>query len=223
MKPQLKTVGVLMLETQFPRLRGDIGNPHGFKFPIIYKVVGGASPKKVVEEQNQELVEKFIKAAKYLIGEGADIITTSCGFLGRYQKEIQAELTVPVYTSALLLMDGLEAEFGKSNVGILTISKTAMTPAFLAGAGIEDKTPIGSTESGLEFSQAILANRTSFDEVQCEADLVQAASNLVSAHPNIRAILLECTNMPPHAAAIENSTGLPVRSLNDLLNAKALF
>ncbi|MEM8539821.1 MAG: aspartate/glutamate racemase family protein [Pseudomonadota bacterium] len=221
MNPKGKTVGVLMLETQFPRLRGDIGNPDGFEFPIIYKVVDGASPKKVVEEQNRQLVEKFIKGAKELIDEGANIITTSCGFLGRYQNEIQAQLPVPVFTSALLLMDGLEAEYGKGNVGILTISKTAMTAAFLAGAGIDDKTPIGSTETGLEFTQAILANRASFDEPQCKADLVQAALNLVSAHPNIRAILLECTNMPPHAAAIEAATGLPVSSLNDLLNEKA--
>lgn len=221
MQPKGKTVGVLMLETKFPRLKGDIGNPHGFKFPIIYKMVVGATPKKVVGDQSRELLEKFIEAAQELIEEGAEIITTSCGFLAPYQNEIQAELTVPVYTSSLLLMDRLEAKFGKGNVGILTISRNAMTTSFLKDAGIDDKTPICSTEDGIEFSNAILSNLTSFDEAQCEADLVQAASNLVSKHPNIRTILLECTNMPPHEAAIERATGLPVNSLNSLLKDEA--
>lgn len=217
-----KTVGVLMLETNFPRLKGDIGNPEGFEFPIIYKVVDGATPKKVVEEQTRVAVDKFVEAAQELIEEGADIITTSCGFLGRYQKEMEAALRVPVLTSSLLLMDRLEAEYGKGNVGILTISKTAMTPSFLKGAGIDPKTPIGSTENGAEFSKAILSNQSSFDVPKCEIDLVQTAKNLVSQHPNIKAILLECTNMPPHAAAIEKATSLPVHSLNNLLEEKAL-
>ena len=222
MRQTAKTVGVLMLETSFPRLLGDIGNPSSFEFSIIYKVVKGASPHRIVQEQNIEFVGKFIEAAQELIKEGAEIITTSCGFLAPHQKEIQAELAVPVFTSSLLLMGPLEIEFGKGNVGILTISGTAMTSSFLRDSGIDPKAPIGSTEGGKEFSQAILANRSSFDEAQCEADLVQAASNLVLQYPNIRAILLECTNMPPHAAAIEQATGLPVRSLNTLLNDQAL-
>lgn len=211
-----------MLETNFPRLKGDIGNSDGFDFPVLYKVVKGASPKRVVEEQAPGLISQFIEASNALILEGAELITTSCGFLACYQKEIQAEISVPVVTSALLMLAELEREFGTGNVGILTISKSSMTSAFLKKAGIDERTPIGSPENGKEFTQAILSNRATFDEAQCETDLVMAANELLSAQPNLKALLLECTNMPPHAAAIEAATGLPIFSLNTLLNRHVL-
>lgn len=216
-----KIVGVVMLETQFPRIKDDIGNPEGFDFPILYNVVKGASPKRVVEEQAPELVSQFIDAAKTLISDGAELITTSCGFLACYQKEIQNEVHVPVFTSALLLLPELELTYGKGNVGILTISKSSMTPAFLSRTGVSSYTPIGSPENGKEFTRAILSNRKTFDEAQCKTDLLNAGRQLVQENPQLKAILLECTNMPPYACAIEQVTNLPVYSLNSLLLREA--
>lgn len=216
-----RTVGVIMLETRFPRLRGDIGNPDGFDFPIIYSVVKDASPRRVVVEQQTELVSRFIEAAQKLVNDGAAIITTSCGFLAPFQNEIQNEINVPFFSSGLLLLPELERQYGSGNIGILTISKKAMSPAFRFRAGIGDEVAIGSPESGMEFTQAILSNRTAFDETQCEIDIVNAACSLQLAHPNIRALLLECTNMPPYTVAIQQATNLPIYSLNSLLNAKA--
>ena len=219
MHAKVKTVGVLMLETQFPRLIGDIGNPDGFDFPIIYKTIDGASPKRVVDEQDHQLVPGFIEGALELVDRGAEIITTSCGFLARFQVEIQAALPVPAFTSALLLLDELEHVHGKGNVGVLTISHSAMTQSFLEDAGIDVDTPIGSTEEGDAFTAAILSNQTSFDEDACARDMKMAAKALIAKHPHIRAILLECTNMPPYSRAVEEATGLPVYSLNTLLQS----
>ena len=42
------SVGMLMLETRFPRIPGDIGNAGTWPFPVLYKVVRGASPDHVV-------------------------------------------------------------------------------------------------------------------------------------------------------------------------------
>lgn len=216
-----KKVGVLMLDTQFPRLLGDIGNPEGFPFPIIYKVVEGASPDLVVKEQSSDLLIPFIDAARSLIDEGAEIITTSCGFLFMFQEEIQKAVSVPVYTSSLMLLPELELRFGPGNVGILTISRTSMNPKFAAKTKIRSGMPIGTTENGNEFTQAILKNRNSFDVEKCREDNVNAAMDLLVEYPEIRAILLECTNMPPYAPEIEKATGLPVFSLNTLLQQAA--
>jgi Asp/Glu/hydantoin racemase len=43
-----------------------------------------------------------------------------------------------------------------------------------------------------------------------EDEVVRVAQKLVSDHPEVGAIVLECTNMPPYAAAVQKATGLPV-------------
>ena len=217
MSKKTKTVGVIMLDTKFPRLVGDIGNPAGFEFPLVYKRVTGATPIKAVEEQSSALLQPYIDAAHELVGEGADIVTTSCGFLACYQSEIQAQIAVPVVTSSLLMLEDLERQYGKGRVGILTISATSMSPQFLERAGVPASTPIASTEEGKEFSQAILSNRAHFDETQCQIDVIEAGKELVRNHPQVNAIILECTNMPPYAAAIKRETGREIYSLRTLL------
>ena len=210
-----------MLDTRFPRLAGDIGNPEGFGFPILYETVHGADPQKVVCEQSADLIQPFIKAGQALIARGADIVTTSCGFLALFQDELQEALPVPVLTSSLLLLPELEARHGAGMVGILTISSSSLDPSFRAAAGISTDVPVGTTEGGIEFSKAILGNREAFDPDLCRLDNVDAARRLVDANVGLEAILLECTNMAPYAEAISETVGLPVYSLNTLLSQHA--
>ncbi len=209
-----------MLDTRFPRLVGDIGNPAGFNIPVLYQVVEGASPERVVLEQSEELIEPFIDAGMQLIDKGATVLTTSCGFLALFQKELQASLPVPIFTSSLLLMPDLEARYGKDRIGILTISRSSLNKEILVRSGISPAVPVGTTEGGREFTNAILENRSNFDVNVCRQDNVDAAISLLNEHPAVRALLLECTNMPPYADAIEHATSLPVYSLNTLLSGK---
>ncbi len=55
-----------------------------------------------------------------------------------------------------------------------------------------------------------------FDAV--EAEVVQAAKSLVSENPDVGAILLECTDLPPYAAAIQEAIGLSVYDVSTLMN-----
>ncbi len=105
-------LGVVMLETRFPRPRGDIGNPSTFAFPVRYRVVAGASPRRVVVERDASLLAPFIAAARALQDEGAAAIATSCGFLALFQRELQAALAVPLWSSSLLLVGELQARLG---------------------------------------------------------------------------------------------------------------
>src|ERR1700745_4371424 len=79
-------VGILMLETRFPRVPGDMGNAETWPFPVLYKVVPGASPRRVVYEKAQGLLDEFLEAAAELVRLGADGITTTCGFLSLYKR-----------------------------------------------------------------------------------------------------------------------------------------
>src|SRR5947209_20313262 len=81
-------LGILMLEARFPRIPGDMGNATTWPFPVLYRVVRGASPEKVVLQGARGLLPDFVAAARELVAEGAEAITTNCGFLSLFQREI---------------------------------------------------------------------------------------------------------------------------------------
>jgi len=208
------SVGILMLETQFPRVIGDMGNAQTWPFPVQYRVVRGASPELVVRNDATSVVDLFIAAAKDLVANGVDGITTNCGFLALIQKQLSEAISVPVASSSLMQVPLIQAMLpaGK-RVAVLTISKDSLTDAHLNAANIVLDTPIGGTEPDSEFSSGILSDHASLDFEQCRQDNLLAAKRLMEAHSNIGAIVLECTNMVPYAADIRKLTGVPVYSI----------
>src|SRR5918996_5952955 len=75
------TVGILMLDTRFPRIPGDMGNALSFEFPVRYQRVSGADPDLVVRRGAAGLLPAFIEGARAPEREGVGAITTNCGFL----------------------------------------------------------------------------------------------------------------------------------------------
>ena len=57
-------LGILMLDARFPRIPGDMGNATTWPFPVLYRVVRGASPEKVVLQGARGLLGDFIAAAQ---------------------------------------------------------------------------------------------------------------------------------------------------------------
>lgn len=209
--PLAPFLGILKLDTRFPRPPGDIGNAASFPFPVRFEVVAGASPQRVVTERAVGLLEPFIAAGRRLADDGAAAITTTCGFLAIFQRELAAALPVPVATSALLQVPWVQRLLPAGRrVGVLTISPSAITPAHLAGAGIEVDVPIAGVAPGCEFERRILGNDTTLDLDAARSDVVAAARALVASNPDIGAIVMECTNMPPYRDAVIAATGLPV-------------
>ena len=98
------SVGILVLDTRFPRMPGDIGNAGTFDFPVRYHRVAGASSEGVVRGNQGDLLPLFVEGARALEREGVRAITTSCGFLASHQAELAAAVRVPVFTSSLLLV-----------------------------------------------------------------------------------------------------------------------
>jgi Asp/Glu/hydantoin racemase len=204
-------LGILMLEARFPRIAGDMGNATTWPFPVLYKVVKGASPQRVVRERAAGLLETFLEAAKELADLGADGITTNCGFLSLFQDDIARQVGVPVATSSLMQAPFIERVLPPGQrVGILTISAATLTPEHLRAAGVADDTPIVGTDGGREFSRVILGNELELDVAAAERDILDAGETLVGENPNVRAILLECTNMSPYARALSEHVARPV-------------
>jgi len=213
------SVGILMLEARFPRIPGDMGNALTWPFPVHYKIVRGASPERVVRQGAEGLLDAFIAAARELVADGVDGITTNCGFLALLQEEIAAAVPVPVATSSLMQVGLVNALLrpGK-RAGILTVSASSLSPLHLQKANVPADTPIGTTEGGREFTRVLLGNELELDVEAARADNVEAALALKAGHPGLGAIVLECTNMVPYAADIHAATGLPVFSIETFVS-----
>jgi Asp/Glu/hydantoin racemase len=213
-------LGVVMLETRFPRPRGDIGNPSTFAFPVRYRIVAGASPRRVVVERDASLLAPFVAAARALESEGAAAIATSCGFLALFQRELQAALAVPLWSSSLLLVAELQARLGAGRVGIVTADAASLSGDHLRAVGAPADTPIEGLASDSAFRATLLDNRAELDGDEARAATVAAAERLVGRCPGIAAIVLECTNMPPYGDAVRAATGLPVHDITTLIASR---
>ena len=115
------------------------------------------------------------------------MLSTSCGFLARWQHALAGAVPVPVISSSLLQVADLPRP------GIVTIDAQALDATLLKAAGVPAGTPVQGVAHGCEFQRRILGNEDSLDFAQAQADVVAAALALVQAHPGITDIVLECT------------------------------
>ena len=190
-----------------------MGNATTFPFPVRYHRVPGASPELVVRQGSRELLPAFIEGAKSLVRDGVQAITTNCGFLAKFQRELAASVAVPVFTSSLLLVPMVQRMLppGKA-VGVLTVDASSLTSADLEGAGITADMPIAiaGLETEREFTRVLLGNQLTLDVDAARREHIRVAQRLCAEHPEVGALVLECTNMPPYRADIQAATGLAV-------------
>jgi len=212
-------LGILMLEARFPRIPGDMGNGTTWPFPVLFRVVRGADPERVVLQGARGLLPDFIAAARDLVDLGAEAITTNCGFLSLFQRELAEAVNVPVATSSLMQVPWVQATLPPGQrVGVITVSRGSLTDAHLDAAGVPRDVPVVGTEGGREFFRVLIkAEKTDMDVALAEADIVAAGRDLVTRHPEVGAIVLECTNMPPYAAALREAVGLPVYDIYSMI------
>jgi Asp/Glu/hydantoin racemase len=225
------TLGILMLETRFPRIPGDIGNAETWPFAVQYRIVRGATPETAVRGDPDRLLAPFIEAGRDLVAHGCDGIATNCGFLVPLQERMAEALGVPVASSALMQVPMVARMLPPGRrVGIVTISRRTLGERHLRAAGIAEGTPVVGTddapgslpggdpgETG-EFTAKILGDAARIDFARARGDVVGAAVRLARGAPDLGAIVLECTNMVPYAADVRRATGLPVFSIYSYLS-----
>ncbi len=207
-----EAIGIIMLDTVFPRIPGDIGHAGTFPFPIRYQIVQGASPRRVVKDADARLLEPFVEAARSLEREGVKAIATSCGFLAMFHRELADAVDIPVFSSSLLQVPMAYAMINRRRkVGILTARATSLTNGHFAGVGIRDiPVVVMGMEDAEEFTAAFIDGKPSFDPEKVRKEMIRAAERMALLHPDIGALVLECTNMPPYAKAVQQVLNVPV-------------
>jgi hypothetical protein len=204
-------LGILVLDTTFPRIVGDVGNPATWPFPTILRTVPQASPIRVAAQKSRGLVEAFVAAGHELVAQGAAGIITTCGFLVLHQRRLAEALPVPVATSNLLQYQAVARLLPEGRrVGVITYSREFLTPEFLAAAGAPVDTPVEGVSPDGVFFNLISHGAATLDFEAMKREVVDAARRLVARHPEVGALLIECANMPPYSAAVRAATGLPV-------------
>jgi hypothetical protein len=204
-------LGILTLDTAFPRIRGDVGCAHTFDFPVRYATVQGADPEAIVHRGSDEALPRFVQAARDLVDEGCIGVATTCGFLVRWQPDLAMALPVPVLASSLLALPLIARLLpAQRTVGVVTYSAESLSPAVLEAAGAGPDTPVEGVDPAGCFARTIRFGAAELDRDGMAEDVAGAARRLVARRSEVGAIVLECANMPPYREAAVAATGLPV-------------
>lgn len=213
-------IGILVMDARIQRIPGDVGNPETFPFPVVYRTVPGATLERLIRQRDPSLIAPFVSCGRELVDAGARALTTTCGFMVLFQEALARGLPVPVYTSSLLQLPFLQAALGPGDrIGILTADAGNLTDAHLRAAGGDPgRVTLRGLECAPHFRAAILEGSDRIRPAAVRAEVVGTAEAMVAADPHIRAILLECSNLPPYAAAVQAAVGLPVYDFTTLLH-----
>jgi hypothetical protein len=204
-------LGLLTLDTAFPRIPGDLGSPDTFPFPVRIATVRGARVEEIVHRRNEAWLGPFSEAIESLADAGCTGVATTCGFLVRWQAALARASRLPVLTSSLLQLALVQATLpGRSRVGVVTYSARDLDSQALHAAGVPPGTPVEGVPEDSYFATTIRHGAAVLDRSRMQEDTVAAARRLLATHAGIGAIVLECANMPPYRIAVADATGLPV-------------
>jgi hypothetical protein len=205
------SLGILMLDTSFPRIPGDVGNARSYSFPVKMKVVPGATVRRVVFEADPSLRQRFRAAALELETEGVCAITSSCGFLSPLQQELARAVRVPVFLSSLMQVP-LAYAMTRGRVAILTANQASLTEEVLDSAGIPGSVPVAT--AGLQdvpaFREPILKDGAELQKDVVEQEMLRLVARLLRDYPDISAFVFECHNLAPYSRAVQVATERPV-------------
>ncbi|KAL4963822.1 uncharacterized protein BDV14DRAFT_201550 [Aspergillus stella-maris] len=212
----LPPLGFLAVECFFYRPSGDAFNSDTWSFPLIRELATGSKENVLVskDDYNEEFLDSFVQAGKKLAERGAVGIITSCGFLAQAQTTLASRLPIPIATSSLLQIPSILTFLPPTkSIGIITYNATQLGPLHFSRleippSSVERCHIIGAPSSG--SLQGLVRGQIEYDHDDIEREMICAAKELVNEHPDIGAIVLECTQMPVYAEAVQRETGVPV-------------
>jgi len=212
-------IGILGWETgdkitlaQLEQIQGNIAHPETFDFPVLYKRVKGACYETIVVKPGKEVLVNMIASAREMEKEGIKAIMGNCGFNALFQRELADAVNIPLYSSSLLQVPMVRRMLKKGQkVGLITADQKHLTQKHFQAVGIDESSVcVAGIEHTGEFGKIRSDPYATLDVEKFKNEVVEVASQLFISNPEMGAIVLECTDLPPFAAAIRQLTGLPV-------------
>jgi aspartate/glutamate racemase len=207
-----EAIGILLLETSTPFIQGDVGNAKSYEYPVRYNKVDGLTAERIFNH-DYSFVEKMKQRAKELEREGVKAITGDCGFMAIYHKEVKEYVSIPVFLSSLLQIPFIRSTLpDNAKIAIITANSRALTPEVFEKIGIsaDSSLVIRGLEDEKNFKDAVIDEIGTLNSDEIRKEVVTAAKDLIASHPGVRAILLECSMLPPYGEAVQRATEMPV-------------
>jgi hypothetical protein len=215
-----EAIGILLLDTAVPFIPGDVANATTYPFPVRFKKVEGFSVARAIGK-DPTIYAALKAAAEDLVGQGVRAVTGDCGFMALHQARLADELGVPVFLSSLLQIPFMLNILGKTaKVGVITADSRSLDAELLAAAGVADsnRLVIEGLEDRKAFYRFAIEENGMLDAAEVEAEVIAAGKHIVARDDAVRAFLLECSLLPPYAAALQEMVRMPVFDYITMIN-----
>jgi Asp/Glu/hydantoin racemase len=222
-------LGIIILDDVYPGFPGDVRNATTYPYNVQFEIVQGVDIQALVfAEDKSPCLEPIRQAALNLEKKGCRAISAECGYFAYFQKEIAASVNVPVFMSSLLQVPWVQQVISPDKVvGIYVGSKKAVRDEHLEAVGITPGSNYvieGAVDDGVckEFEnlwiEGVRPDRPQAIYAKAEAEFVSVGKEFFSRHPNMGAMVLECTGFPPFARELQRHIDIPVSSYSTLLD-----
>jgi hypothetical protein len=214
-----RPIGIIVLEERIPCPPGTPGNPTTFSHPVCYEVAQGVTAS-ALRQPTPAGLDSFLAAGRRLVERGAWAVAGNCGLMIVHQEALARALPVPVFLSSLLQVPLLARMLGPdAAIGVVVSSANSLSDGHLrlARAGGDARIVIASMEGKQHFAAAVRDESGELDFEAVTAEAVDVARRLVADHPQVKAMLFECVDLPPYAHAVQEAVGLPVFDITTLV------
>jgi hypothetical protein len=209
-------LGVVRLDYNYPPAAGDIDHPASYEYGLKYRSVPGLTFEMAQRGVMSERVEKEFKIAiKWLEEQGCNGITGDCGFMMAFQKIARDVADVPVFMSSMVQCPMISLAFDTyEKVLVLTANSKSLVPqkeALLSHCGFD----VNDGRFQIQGCQDVpgfdaVAKGDKVDVAKVTPGIVKLVKGILQMQPTIKAILSECTELPPYSDALRKETKLPV-------------
>ena len=212
------TIGLIQFRANLAMMPGNMGNATTFDFPMLYREMNANNVLDVMSDPpTQNFIDGALEAARWLELQGVRAIMGNCGFFGNYQNVIKEQINTPFYSSSLIQLPMMVPSLPKNKkVGVLTANGPLLQKVSAienCGLSAEDKANrivIEGLENDKAFSKAMACDGAIYNPVEIEKDVLAGTKRLLKKDKDIAVILLECTELSPHAVAVQNMVHMPV-------------
>ena len=215
------TLGGLVMKSRVPCIPGSVSNASTYRYPVLYRVVEGLDVRRLVYEADESLIEPILREARELERQGVSAITADCGYMALFQRQVASQLRVPVCLSSLLQVPLIRVMLPDSRkIGVVVADSRSVRPHMLEAVGIraDASVVIAGMEGRPAFWSAVMDENGELDSDAVERELLEVVHCLLRKHPDISALLLECSELPAYSAAVQQAVRLPVFDFMTLLD-----
>ena len=205
-------IGILVFSTTTPRIPGDAGNALSFRYPVCYQIVKGGFADLI--DGSPEIRKNILDAVEKLKAKGISAVIGDCGLMSLYQQDMAEKLITAA--SSLCQIPLIWQLIGKKGkIGIITGHSKLLKETHLLQSGWVPEIPlvIQGMEEEAHFNEIIIKEGHALKPELMEQDVCRACQKLQAQDKDLRAVLIECSNLASFSRTVRDETGLPVFDL----------